>query len=94
MLVALDSGAVDLVVTDQPTALSACKAYPDMVMLDFSGTEGDFDVSEEETNFGISVQKGNTGLTEAINQVLSRYTTDDYTAMMDEAISVQPLNND
>ena len=47
MLVALDSGTVDLVVTDQPTALSACKAYPDMVMLDFSGTEGDFDVSEE-----------------------------------------------
>ena len=94
MLVALDSGAVDLVVTDQPTALSACKAYPDMVMLDFSGTEGDFDVSEEETNFGISVQKGNTGLAEIINQVLSRYTPEDYTAMMDEAISVQPLNND
>lgn len=93
MLVALDSGAVDLVVTDQPTALSACKAYPDMVMLDFSGTEGDFDVSEEETNFGISVQKGNTGLTDVINQVLSRYTTEDYTAMMDEAITVQPLNN-
>ena len=94
MLVALDSGAVDLVVTDQPTALSACKAYPDMVMLDFSGTEGDFDVSEEETTFGISVQKGNTGLAEIINQVLSRYTPEDYTAMMDEAISVQPLNND
>ena len=92
MLVALDSGAVDLVVTDQPTALSACNAYPDMVMLDFSGTDDDFDVSEEETNFGISVQKGNTGLTEVINQVLSQYTPEDYTAMMDEAIAVQPLN--
>lgn len=94
MLVALDSGAVDLVVTDQPTALSACKAYPDMLMLDFSGTEDDFDVSEEETNFGISVQKGNTGLVDVINEVLSRYTTEDYTAMMDEAIEVQPLNAD
>ncbi|WP_300296269.1 transporter substrate-binding domain-containing protein [uncultured Intestinimonas sp.] len=94
MLVALDSGAVDLVVTDQPTALSACKAYPDMVMLDFSGTEGDFDVSEEETNFGISVQKGNTGLVEIINEVLGQYTPEDYTARMDEAIEVQPLNQE
>lgn len=94
MLVALDSGAVDLVVTDQPTALSACKAYPNMVMLDFSGTDDDFDVSEEETNFGISVQKGNTGLVDVINEVLSQYTTEDYTAMMDEAIAVQPLNAD
>lgn len=92
MLVALDSGAVDLVVTDQPTALSACKAYPNMTMLDFSDTDDGFDVSEEETNFGISVQKGNTGLTDVINEVLSQYTPEDYTAMMDEAISVQPLN--
>ena len=94
MLVALDSGAVDLVVTDQPTALSACKAYPDMMMLDFSVTEGDFDVSEEETNFGISVQKGNTGLVEIINEVLGQYTPEDYTARIDEAIEVQPLNQE
>ncbi len=94
MLVALDSGAVDLVVTDQPTALSACKAYSGMKMLDFSGTDDDFAVSEEETNFGISVQKGNPGLTDVINEVLAQYTPDDYTAMMDEAITVQPLNQD
>lgn len=92
MLVALDSGAVDLVVTDQPTALSACKAYASMTMLDFSGTDDDFDVSEEETNFGISVQKGNAGLVDVINEVLDPYTPEEYTAMMDEAIQVQPLN--
>ena len=65
-----------------------------MKMLDFSGTDDDFAVSEEETNFGISVQKGNTGLTDVINEVLAQYTPDDYTAMMDEAITVQPLNQD
>lgn len=94
MLVALDSGAVDLVVTDQPTALSACKAYPAMKMLEFTGSGDDFDVSEEETDFGISVQKGNAGLTAAINEVLAAYTADDYTAMMDQAIEVQPLNQE
>ena len=92
MLVALDSGAVDVVVTDRPTAQAALVAYPDFVMLDFGGGEDDFAVSEEEINIGISMKKGNTALKDAINEVLATMTTDDYNAMMDEAISVQPLS--
>ena len=92
MLVALDSGAVDVVVTDRPTAQAALVAYPDFVMLDFGGGEDDFAVSEEEINIGISMKKGNTALKDAINEVLAAMTTDDYNAMMDEAISVQPLS--
>lgn len=38
------------------------------------------------------MKKGNTALQEAINEVLATMTTDDYNAMMDEAISVQPLS--
>lgn len=93
MLVALDSGRCDLVVTDMPTAMAACVAYPDMKLLDFSGTEDDFAVSDEEINIGISVQKGNSDLLDKINGVLATMTPDDFTAMMDEAISVQPLSN-
>ena len=92
MLVALDSGACDVVVTDRPTAQAAVAAYPDLVALDFGGGENDFQVSEEEINIGISMRKGNTALQEAINEVLATMTTDDYNAMMDEAISVQPLS--
>ena len=92
MLVALDSGAVDVVVTDRPTAQAALVAYPDFVMLDFGGGDDDFAVSEEEINIGISMKKGNTALKDAINEVLAAMTTDDYNAMMDEAISVQPLS--
>lgn len=92
MLVALDSGACDVVVTDRPTAQAALVAYPDFVALDFGGGENDFQVSEEEINIGISMRKGNTALQEAINEVLATMTTDDYNAMMDEAISVQPLS--
>ena len=92
MLVALDSGAVDVVVTDRPTAQAALVAYPDFVMLDFGGGDDDFAVSEEEINIGISMKKGNTALKDAINEVLATMTTDDYNAMMDEAISVQPLS--
>lgn len=90
MLVALESGRVDLIVTDEPTAMAACVAYPDMVQL--SLTDGDFEVSEEEINIGISVQKGNTELLDALNTALAELTEDDFTTMMQEAISVQPLS--
>ena len=92
MLVAMDSGACDVVVTDRPTAQAALVAYPDFVALDFGGGENDFQVSEEDINIGISMKKGNTALQSAINEVLATMTEDDYNAMMDEAISVQPLS--
>lgn len=92
MLVALNSGACDVVVTDRPTAQAALVAYPDFVALDFGGDENDFQVSDEDINIGISMKKGNTTLKDAINGVLATMTTDDYNTMMDEAISVQPLS--
>lgn len=92
MLVALDSGACDIVVTDKPTGMAAVAANSSLKMLDFAGSDGDFKVSDEDVNIGISVQKGNTELKDAINGVLSGMTTDDFTQMMDEAISVQPLS--
>ena len=92
MLVALNSGACDIVVTDRPTAQAALVAYPDFTLLDFGGGDSDFKVSEEDINIGISMKKGNTALQDAINEVLSTMTADDYNTMMDEAISVQPLS--
>ena len=46
----------------------------------------------EDINIGISVQKGNTELLDALNSVLDKMTEDDYKEMMDKAISVQPLS--
>jgi putative lysine transport system substrate-binding protein len=93
MLVALEADKCDIVVTDKPTGMAACVAYPDFTMLDFSGTDGDFEVSDEEINIGISIQKGNTELLDAINSVLADMTEEDYEEMMSEAISVQPLSD-
>lgn len=92
MLVALDANKCDIVVTDQPTGLAACVAYPDFKLLDFSGTDGAFQVSDEEINIGISIQKGNTELKDKINSVLDKMTPEDYTNMMNDAIAVQPLS--
>jgi len=92
MLVALESGVVDVVCTDMPTAKAALVAYPDMTLLDFSGTDDNFQVSDEEINLGISINKENTALLDAVNGVLATMTTDDFDQMMNEAISVQPLS--
>lgn len=90
MIMAVESGTVDFICTDMPTARGACAAYDDLVILDFSGTDDNFVVPEGEINIGISVVKGNTQLKEAFDAVLSQMTEDDFTALMDEAISIQP----
>lgn len=92
MLVALNSGKCDLVVTDLPTAQAAMVAYPDFKTLDYTDTDDNFEVSDEDVNIGVSVRKGNKELVDQINSVLSKMTADDYNKMMDEAISVQPLS--
>lgn len=96
MLMALETGVVDFVCTDMPTAQGALVAYPDMTILDFSGTEGDFQFSEEvraeNVNIGVSLKKGNTELKSAIDSVLSTMTADDFNAIMAEAIAIQPLS--
>lgn len=96
MLMALETGSVDFVCTDMPTAQGALVAYPDLTILDFSGTDGDFQFSEEvraeNVNIGVSLRKGNTELKTAIDNVLSEMTVEDFNALMAEAISVQPLS--
>ena len=92
MLVALDAGTCDVVVTDRPTGTAAVSAYSNFTMLDFYGTDGDYTVADEDINIGISVQKGNTALLDAINAVLAEMTASDYNELMNEAISVQPLS--
>ncbi len=96
MLMALETGMVDFICTDMPTAQGAVAAYPDLVILDFSGTDGDFQFTEEEraenVNIGISMMKGNSELKEAIDSVLSTMTVEDFNALMAYAIEIQPLS--
>ncbi len=93
MLMALETGMVDFVCTDMPTALGAVAAYDDMVLLDFNDTDDNFEADEGEINIGVSVMKGNIVLREAIDAVLSEMTVDDFNDLMAEAIAIQPLND-
>ena len=95
MIMQLQTGAVDYVCTDMPTALAAVAKDDNLVILNFSGTDGDFQFATEEeraenVNIGISVQKGNTQLSDAIDTVLSALNEEQFNALMDQAISIQP----
>ncbi len=95
MIMALQTGTVDFICTDMPTAMGAASKDENLVVLNFSGTEGDFQFADEaeraeNVNIGISVQKGNTELKDAIDRVLSALTEKDFNALMDQAIAIQP----
>lgn len=95
MIMQLQTGSVDFICTDMPTAMGAVAKDDNLVILNFSGTEGDFQFATEaeraeNVNIGISVRKDNTALKQAIESVLSQMTQDDFNALMDQAISVQP----
>lgn len=94
MLMALETGDVDFVCTDMPTAQAALLAYPDMVLLDFNGTDGNFTVDEGDINIGVSLMKGNTELKTKIDSVLGAMTADDFNAVMEQAIAIQPVEAD
>ena len=95
MIMSLTTGQVDYICTDVPTATAAVQKDDNLVILNFAGTDGDFQFASEEeraenVNIGISVQKDNATLREAIDAVLSQMDADDFNAIMAYAISVQP----
>lgn len=78
-----------------PTATAAAANDSDLIVLNFAGTDGDFQFASEaeraeNVNIGMSVAKGSTELLDAINAVLDGMTADDFNTLMDQAIAVQP----
>lgn len=99
MIMQLQTGMADFICTDMPTAKGAAAKDDNLVVLDFSGTDGDFQFETEaeraeNVNIGISVKKGNTQLKDAMDAVLSQLTAEDFDAIMDQAIAAQPATDD
>ena len=96
MIMQLETGSVDFICTDMPTAMGAVAKNPNLVILDFTkNPEGDFQFASEteraeNVNLGISVLKGNETLKNAIDATLAKMTEADFNALMDQAIAVQP----
>ena len=91
MLMAVSSGTCDFVCTDMPTAQGAVITYPNLMILDFSNSQDNFNISAEEINIGISVREGNKTLLDAMNKVLSPMNADSFNALMAQAVAIQPI---
>ena len=95
MIMSLTTGQCDYICTDVPTATAAVRNNDGLKILNFSGTDGDFQFATEEeraenVNIGISVLKGNTTLLDAMNAVLEQMDVDDFNTIMSYAIAIQP----
>ena len=95
MLMQLQTKTVDFICTDMPMAMGAVAKDDNLVILNFAGTDGDFQFATEQeraenVNIGISVLKDNEELTNAINTALSILNEDHFNAIMDYAIAIQP----
>ena len=96
MIMQLETGTVDFICTDMPTAMGAVAKNDNLVILDFTANpEGDFQFASEaeraeNVNLGISVLKGNETLKTAIDATLGKMTAEDFNKLMDQAIAVQP----
>lgn len=92
LIVALQSGKINLFVTDAPTAQAAEFANKDLMMIEFPQGNG-FKASAEDIEIGIAVRKGRNDFVANLNKVLEKMTDKDFKAIMAEAIKKQPLAN-
>ena len=90
MVMAVADNKVDFICTDLPTAMGACAIYDNLVILDFTDTDDNFNATEGDINIGISVKKGNTGLADMMDAVLKDMTAEDFNNLMNQAIAIQP----
>jgi putative lysine transport system permease protein len=92
MIVSLQSGKCEALLTDKPTALAAVYANKGLVKIDL-GSDRNLKVPEEQMDIGIAVKKGNAELEDSINRALAQISEKDRAKIMDEAIQDQPLSN-
>lgn len=94
VVMAVATGSSDAGVLDEPTAMSATIANPDIKYIKLEEGSG-FTVPEGQSlNVCVAVKEGNKELQELIDGCLTDWTEDDMNTTMDLAVKLQPLSND
>ncbi|MDY2842311.1 MAG: transporter substrate-binding domain-containing protein [Candidatus Borkfalkiaceae bacterium] len=89
---ALKAGTIDGYVCERPGAISAVTAYPDdFMMIEFSEGNG-FTCDPEESSISVGMRK-NSSLCDIVNNALAKISNEQRVAMMDAAISRQPVSD-
>ncbi|MDD3334796.1 MAG: transporter substrate-binding domain-containing protein [Eubacteriales bacterium] len=90
MIVALNSGAIDGYVAEQPGAVADTMANPNLCYIKFDEGKG-FTASEEEVSIAVGLKKGSE-LCAQINEILAGIDAETRLQMMLDATERQPLN--
>ncbi len=95
VVMAVSTSAADCGILDEPTAMSACIANPDLtyVLLDESDT---FTIPEGQSlNVCIAVKEGNKDLQKQLDDALDKigWNEDKMTEYMNKAVELQPLSD-
>ncbi|NLB52912.1 MAG: transporter substrate-binding domain-containing protein [Syntrophomonadaceae bacterium] len=91
MRVALQSGIIDGYVSERPEGISATAANDNFAMVVFDEGKG-FEASDDDVAIAVGIKKGNTELTNAINDILKDLSEDERITIMDNAIKNQPAS--
>lgn len=89
MRVALQADTIDGYVSERPEAVSACAANPDFTFVSFGEGAG-FETSDDDTAIAVGVRKEDTGMKEAINEILAGISEEERVEIMNDAIANQP----
>ena len=91
MLVALQSGKVDCLLMDRPTAQASVIANPDLTIAPLR-EEDPFDASDQDVSVAIALPRGSDQLRRQLNEAIAQIPQDQVQKMMDDACRDQPLN--
>lgn len=88
------NGVADMMVTDEPTAMSAVAAYPELTYLVLDESDTFQNVEGETNNCCIAVREGSSELIDILNGAMEAIEWDGakMSEYMDLAVELQPLN--
>jgi len=87
LLVALQSGAIDGYVAEEPTALSVCAADSTLAYLPFVNNTTGFKATDAETGIAVAFKTGSALVAEA-NTVIATISTDTRNALMKQIVTL------
>ena len=90
MRVALESGVIDGYVSERPEGVSATAANSNFAMVVFEEGNG-FVANDDDVAVAAGIKKGNDDLKSQINEILAEISDEDRLAIMDSAITNQPV---
>ena len=87
LLNALNSGAIDGYVAEEPTALSVCAADPTLKYLPFVNNSTGFTATDAETGIAVAFKTGSE-MVEKANAVIATISTDTKNALMKQIVTM------